>query len=69
MYLVYIQRLLIHRGKYYKVLYIFTMWPYWPYPRVLTPDPGIMYFKSQVYGSMGIITMHLVFFIYIYIWE
>lgn len=39
-------------------LYIFTLWPYWPNPRALTPDLGTMTSTMLWERFIDIITMH-----------
>lgn len=38
--------------------YIFTLWPYWPNPRALTPDLGTMTSTMLWERFIDIITMH-----------
>lgn len=49
----------------FKDLIHFIIWPKWPQPRVLTPDPGDMDFTIVVDGFIDIIhvTMHSSFHI------
>lgn len=51
---------------FYKILYIFTKWWYWPRPRAQTSDTGIIHLTIYEDDFMDIINMHLVLFFFIY---
>lgn len=38
-------------------IFIFSMWPYWYYPKALTPGPGVTNFTIKVQDFTDIITM------------
>lgn len=50
------------RGKYFKILYMFTIWLYW---QVWAPDPEFLNYTILVKCLMNIFTMYLIFPTYV----